>query len=380
MYGHYKDLAAVLALDKDYKARLNHIAKQKVYWVARRRYEIPMAQRHISLLGRTIDFNFLITQQVNTKLRADLDMAVKKFEGSEIQAVIEFVDVVRVLRGTHALLEAHLDVDAFDDVLSEVTETVGPVSFKGRIVMHVLSSLVLDVFPNYSYNVYTQRFFKAPIPKNDMKRSKAPSSKAGNFGFGELCSKPYEAAHKLATKFFGRVHVEALLEVLGTTDLPLLLTQLQQNLEGKILDSKLYVDGIKEGLPPIKLPKFMFRTGGCYSFFEAKLKPFLSYDDLKPEVFQIFREIGNMVAFIKELSDVIDAQTASQFMQTAPLLKAVPGQEPPSQDTSPWSLAINGLMAKVSTDASAVAVPEVLATLKSNTARSSYGVSIGVFF
>lgn len=52
------------------------------------------------------------------------------------------------------------------------------------------------------------------------------------------------------------------------------------------------MDGIKEGLPPIKLPKYMFRTGGCYSFFEAKLKPFLQYDDLKPEVFQIFREIG----------------------------------------------------------------------------------------
>lgn len=56
-----------------------------------------------------------------------------------------------------------------------------------------------------------------------------------------------------------------------------------------------YVDGIKEGLPPIKLPKFLFRTGGCYSFFEAKLKPFLQYDDLKPEVFQIFREIGKQI-------------------------------------------------------------------------------------
>ncbi len=91
------------------------------------------------------------------------------------------------------------------------------------------------------------------------------------------------------SKYFGCEHLEALREALGTTDLPLLLTQLQKHLESKIVDSKAYVDGIKEGLPPIKLPSFMFRTGGCYGFFEAKLKPFLQYDDLKPEVFQIFR-------------------------------------------------------------------------------------------
>ena len=55
----------------------------------------------------------------------------------------EFVSLLRVLRGTHALMseKAALDVDDFDDMLAEVTETVGPVSFRGRVVVHVLSSL-----------------------------------------------------------------------------------------------------------------------------------------------------------------------------------------------------------------------------------------------
>ena len=55
----------------------------------------------------------------------------------------EFVSLLRVLRGTHALMseKASLDVDDFDDMLAEVTETVGPVSFRGRVVVHVLSSL-----------------------------------------------------------------------------------------------------------------------------------------------------------------------------------------------------------------------------------------------
>ena len=71
-------------------------------------------------------------------------------------------------------------MDAFDDVLSEVTETVGPVSFRGRVVMHVLSSLVLDLFPNYSYNLYTGRYVKSPIPKENMKRPKAPGHRGAN--------------------------------------------------------------------------------------------------------------------------------------------------------------------------------------------------------
>ena len=104
---------------------------------------------------------YLVTQQINTKLRADLDFVVKKFEASEIQGVVDYVQALRVVRGTHALLAKNLpSLDAFDDVLAEVTETVGPMSFRGRVVMHVLSSLVMDLFPNYTYNAYTNRFVK----------------------------------------------------------------------------------------------------------------------------------------------------------------------------------------------------------------------------
>ena len=130
----------------------------------------------------------------------------------------------------------------------------------------------------------------------------------------------------------------------ATTTAPAAATTLQ------VLDSKAYVDGIKEGLPPIKLPKFMFRTGGCFTFFEAKLKPFLQFDDLKPEVFQIFREIGNMVAFTTMLSDAIDRATAEQYMQAAPLLGAVPGAEPPHPEASPWAGAVGSFMDRVAKD------------------------------
>ncbi len=157
MYSHYKDRAAVGALDKEYKTRLNGLARQyarpQVHYhscrvklflellcklilthchfllffqsggdyfsVVRRRYEIPIGQRHVMLLGRTIDFTYLVTQRVNATLKRDLDLAVKKFEASEVQGIVEFVSLLRVLRGTHTLIaqKGGLDVDDFDDML-----------------------------------------------------------------------------------------------------------------------------------------------------------------------------------------------------------------------------------------------------------------------
>lgn len=53
-----------------------------------------------------------------------------------------------------------------------------------------------------------------------------------------------------------------------------------------MLDIKDWTDALKGGLPPVKLPKYVFGTAGCYSFMEEKLRPILEYEDLKAGVFQ----------------------------------------------------------------------------------------------
>jgi hypothetical protein len=37
---------------------------------------------------------------------------------------------------------------------------------------------------------------------------------------------------------------------------------------------------------------FQSRREACFGFFEEKLRALLSYDDLKPEVFQLFRSLS----------------------------------------------------------------------------------------
>ena len=66
-----------------------------------------------------------------------------------------------------------------------------------------------------------------------------------------------------------------------------------------------------------------------------------------------------MVAFTKELSDLLDRSTATQFMQCAPLMAAVPGSVPPPLDESPWQQAVNGFMARVAADPSQVSSARV---------------------
>jgi cytoplasmic FMR1 interacting protein len=61
LFAHYKDVAAYMILDKDFKDKLelNGILNFKL---SKRRYDIPVLQRRVQLLGRSIDLNFLICQ------------------------------------------------------------------------------------------------------------------------------------------------------------------------------------------------------------------------------------------------------------------------------------------------------------------------------
>jgi hypothetical protein len=52
-----------------------------------------------------------------------------------------------------------------------------------------------------------------------------------------------------------------------------------------------------------------------YGAFETLLKPLLEFQDLKPEVFQLLREVGNCLALLRELSDVVDVQQALEAVQ-----------------------------------------------------------------
>lgn len=56
----------------------------------------------------------------------------------------------------------------------------------------------------------------------------------------------------------------------------------------------------------------------------GKLRAILDYDDLKPEVFQNFREIGNSIALLSDLSDILELHDQFDFVLIAPFLGVAP--------------------------------------------------------
>jgi len=144
--------------------------------------------------------------------------------------------------------------------------------------------------------------------------------------YGAQCKAAYEFVNKAHREFFGVAHIEVLVKILGQTDLPLIIDESINNIEQCLQDTlKPYSSALFELLPPCKLPKFMYKTGGCFAFFEGKLKGILEYQDVKPQVFQGFREIGNTLAFFHLLGMVLEADQALEANFSSSYLGIHPG-------------------------------------------------------
>jgi len=52
------------------------------------RYETLLKQRHVQLLGRSIDLNRLVGQRINAALQKSLEVAISRFEGGDITGIM----------------------------------------------------------------------------------------------------------------------------------------------------------------------------------------------------------------------------------------------------------------------------------------------------
>lgn len=56
--------------------------------ISSNRYETLLKQRHVQLLGRSIDLNKLICQRINASMHKSLEVAIARFEGADITSVV----------------------------------------------------------------------------------------------------------------------------------------------------------------------------------------------------------------------------------------------------------------------------------------------------
>ena len=154
VYAYYKHLAGSILLDKRFRQECQALGTY-ITSPPPNRYETLLKQRHVQLLGRSIDLNRLICQRINNSLAKSLDLSIARFEAGDITGIVELDGLVRVNRLTHKLLSKHLALDDFDDMFREANHNV--LAPYGRVTLHVFWELNYDFLPHYCYNAATNR-------------------------------------------------------------------------------------------------------------------------------------------------------------------------------------------------------------------------------
>lgn len=85
-----------------------------------------------------------------------------------------------------------------------------------------------------------------------------------------------------------------------------LLTTTYDDVTSQVEDVlQLCIPALGTAIPPFHFPRFMYRTEGCFGFFEGKFKHLLDTEELEAHVFHCLREIGNGLSFLLLLSDIM---------------------------------------------------------------------------
>jgi len=382
IFQYYKVRASSIALDKNYREKLELIQTYQAqinmgrYQVPKSRLDSIMHQRHFLLLGRSIDVNKLISQRINSYLRQNIDYAISRFEASDITSIIELEEQLRNVRHTHFLLSQHFELEPYDNLFREVDESTSLVSFHGRIVLHVIFEFFYDLFPNWNFNISTQRFIRPPVEMTEdpVSRDDPPKLKT-NFLYGSRAlNAAFNNASTLTKRFFGTPHFISLIRVVGKASLPLIISECLQNLELKI-NNVLgpYIFELKEGMPPSsKLPIFDYGTAGAKGYFELKLRDLYAYPPLKTIVYQNFREFGNTVASLHLIEMALSLLDSRETVAASPFLGITPDNvaTPVSNQPSPLFLAAQGMCTALESKPGASKAPSVLKDVTTNAWRA----------
>ena len=218
MYSYFKNQSTSAALEPSYKNKIEDLAltspahspkpnHSPQLWVEFSRIENMLGQRHVQLLGRSVDLTFLLTQHINAKLRGDVEFAVSRFESSDARGIVDLRTLIDILSDTHRRISRHLPLDPFPVMLDAVNHrdpragsnpNPSP-GASGRIARHFCRSLEQDIAPNFSYNASSQRFVPSPIAMRPVFEDgrKPPRHAAVGQVYGPHYGKAFELSSKL---------------------------------------------------------------------------------------------------------------------------------------------------------------------------------------
>ncbi|CAD5220900.1 unnamed protein product [Bursaphelenchus okinawaensis] len=334
VFQHYKQLAATMLLDKGFKSDCTRLGIA-VRTPLTARYETLLKQRHVQLLGRSIDLNRLISQRINVAIARSLDVSISRFESEGLWYIVALDAMIETNRLCHRLLSEHLhSLNAFEDMLTEANHQVN--STNGRTTLHIFNELTGDLIPNFTYNAFTQRFVKGRqiIFKNEPRRDRAPAvppvfefgSKSLNAAFANNC-----AMHK---DYIGQLHFTTMAKLMGYQGIATVIDELL-HVARKILDEQIkpHVRVLYSLSPKShKLPRYDYGAEAVLQYYLQPARPLVSYEPLKKEFGQGLREFGNLLAFCNQLESGLGREDMFDLFMSAPFTSNIPKPPCKSED------------------------------------------------
>ncbi|KAI1287333.1 Cytoplasmic FMR1-interacting protein [Halotydeus destructor] len=331
IFAYYKHSAASILLDKRFRTEVAQM-NIKFPWPQANRYETLLRQRHLQILGRTIDLNRLVAQRLNAAMLKSLELAVTRFESGDITSVIELDALIVINRHTHKLLSKHVALDDFDSLLREVNHNVS--APYGRTTLHVFWEINFDFLPTYCYNSSTNRFVKTPpyAPNltphlNREKVSPQPLQQPPYYLYGtKALNIVYSTIFSQYSHFIGPPHFRAICRLLGYQGIAVVIEELLKIIKSLIQGSiAQYVKTLMQVMPKVcKLPLYEYGSTGVLEYYQAQLRDIIQYPEVKTEFFQSFREIGNGILFCLMIEQSLSQEEVCDLLQAAPFQNILP--------------------------------------------------------
>ena len=332
IFAYYKQWAGSIMLDKRFRAECSSFGTVIPYPKSNR-YHTLLRQRHVQILGRSIDLNRLICQRINAALQKSLDVAISRFEGGDLTGVMELDALVEVNKLTHKLLSEYLSLNDFDAMFREANHNVS--APYGRITLHVFWEINSDFLPNFCYNAATNRFVKTAISFSQQLQRDKPPNVSVHYLFGtKALTTSFNAIFNLYSNFIGAPHFRVMCHLLGYQGIAVVIEELLKIIRGLVQGNIMqYVRTLMRVMPKVcKLPRYDYGSPGVLGYYHAQLQDMIQYPDLRTEVFQSFREIGNAIIFCLLMEQGLSQEEACDLKHAAPFQNIIPKPYIPLKD------------------------------------------------
>uniref|UniRef100_A0A094ZMQ0 Cytoplasmic FMR1-interacting protein 2 n=1 Tax=Schistosoma haematobium TaxID=6185 RepID=A0A094ZMQ0_SCHHA len=328
IFRHYKRYASSILLDKRFRAEAQRTASWREPYPPPNRYTAALLrQRNIQLLGRSVDINRLICQRMTKAIYKSIEVAISRFHSSDITGIIELEAAIECNRLCHRMLSEQLELDDFDALLREADNLV--TSRLGKITVHVFWELTYDLVKNYCYNDATNRFVPTNFTLTEvLEREKPPTVEAQYVWGSRSLNTCFETIFKLYRGFVGAPHFSAICRLLGYRGLFVVTAEVMkvaQSLLNQILRD--YVCRLVLLMPQsLILPSEKAESDAVFSALYTQLHQIYKYTDLRTNVFQNFREFGNILICCLQLEKNLSIEDSCDLRHAGPFIGQMPRQ------------------------------------------------------